>query len=334
VPIFQVDAPLLRLFQSQSLVVNGTPVSSLGNDQSVLQSVFENGLNAVRSEGRKWNVWLEGKQLINFEQPYVKSYAVVAAIDKYYQRGYPKLENMVDNAKKLIDRLILFGFPRENIITLFDENATSETLDQSLREFWEGGSHADADRVLFYFGGHGDTLPVEQDDDDPARAKGMLITYNFKNDQPSRTSFLVDNIVRDHFDLIKPRHFIALIDACASGMAIPRTLDKEEDDQRLAKARKLEMIRKAVSHRARDILVAGKNGQRALYEHGGIFTNALLKALDGRGDVNRDHIIEFDELSFTIKSDVSFQASSQFGKVQTPQSFSIGTGEVVFMKAN
>lgn len=65
---------------------------------------------------------------------------------------------MKENAKLLAESLHKFGFPEENIITLFDANATSQALEDSLKLFWRGGKYAYADRLFFYFGGHGDTL--------------------------------------------------------------------------------------------------------------------------------------------------------------------------------
>jgi hypothetical protein len=107
-------------------------------------------------------IWLEARKLAAYETPYKHSYAVVVAIDDYDRKhdpnhrpptGYPALSAMVSNAKTLVETLQKLGFEREHIVSLYDERATSDAVEAALKSFWPGGPTADADRVLFYFGG-------------------------------------------------------------------------------------------------------------------------------------------------------------------------------------
>ena len=68
---------------------------------------------------------------------------------------------MVDRVNELADALVQIGFPKEHIIKLYDGEATSEKIENALKEFWDGASHSSADRLLFYFGGHGDGYQEE-----------------------------------------------------------------------------------------------------------------------------------------------------------------------------
>ena len=62
---------------------------------------------------------------------------------------------MVERANELADVLAQIGFSEDHIIKLYDEAATSSKIENTLKEFWKGASHSDADRVFVYFGGHG-----------------------------------------------------------------------------------------------------------------------------------------------------------------------------------
>jgi uncharacterized caspase-like protein len=232
---------------------------------------------------------------------------------------------MVDGARKLIDKLTQLGFPRENIITLFDKEATSTQIDNVLKDFWEGAQHQDADRLLFYFAGHGDRLAGTSE-----RPRGILITSDYRKSQPTRTSFLLDDLVNRHFEYIKAKHVLVLLDACSSGLALARFQTKSDDEESLSRFYKLSTLRAETSIRSRNILVAGTTDEPALWDQGGVFTKALLRALDGAGDWNQDGLIQFGELALQVRREVSAQAGRR-GVKQRPDDFSIG-GSFVFIR--
>jgi hypothetical protein len=141
---------------------NGT--ISLGNTN---QSIFRQGLNLIEMSQQKFFYWREQDRLSAFQIPYKMSYAVLVAIDDYDRMkdphhrgrtGYHELSGMVDRSKELRDALVNVGFPNENIISLYDEKATSNNIEEILRKFWKGGVYDKADRVFIYFGGHGEVM--------------------------------------------------------------------------------------------------------------------------------------------------------------------------------
>ncbi len=150
----------------------------LGDDDALLQ-----GLNLLEGSARQFKFWNEEKVLSAFEDPYKKSYAVIVAIDDYERAsdvrkrgktGFSSLTGMVDRAKELVSALREVGFSESNIFKLYDEEATATTISETLAEFWKGGKYVDADRVLFYFGGHGDGEP----------GSGYLVTYDIDPVRP------------------------------------------------------------------------------------------------------------------------------------------------------
>jgi hypothetical protein len=133
-----------------------------------------------------------------------------------------------------------------------------------------------------------------------------------------------------HFPLVKAHHFVAFIDSCSSGLAIPgmKTLGDTKTPSRAT----LAQIRAAVEQPARNLMVAGTNSQPAIANAGGIFTQALTSGLKGDADLLNNRLIQFDELAVYLKRKVIDQAAGM-GLRQEPSAFkatNIGNGEVIF----
>jgi len=287
------------------------------------------GLNIFETAAQRFALWNEERRLQAFDQPYAKSYAIIAAIDDYDRvKGgfFKQLTGMVDRAKELRNILITVGFPEQNITFLPNEKATSTNLNNALFDFWTGGGRIkDADRVFFYFGGHGAG----------DNGAGYLITFDFDPDQYLRTTFLMSDVVDRHFKYINADHVLVAIDSCSSGLAVPgsRALTGEVEDPRLAEFRKLALIRADRESRARNLIVAGTGDQKALWDTGGIFTRALIDGLRGKADRNKDGVVQYDELTSYLRERVIVEAA--FKQVrQEPTEFRAthyGNGKVLFV---
>jgi uncharacterized caspase-like protein len=282
-------------------------------------------------------LWYEERRLQVFEAPYQNSFAVIAAIDDYDRlkdaeargpTGYPPLTNMVPYAKRLKQALIQLGFPEGNVITLFDEQATSDNLENALGEFWIGGSFENADRVILYFGGHGDHVD----------GNGFLVTYDFVSERPTRTSFLMSDFVGRQFPGITADHLLVAIDACSAGLAVPgaQTLGRW-DRLRRQRFATLAQIRADRSEKARNMLVAGTDEEPAVAaDGGGIFTLALISGLSGDADWLTDGVIQFNELAAHVDREVTSWAAG-LGVQQNPEAFvatQFGRGKVLFLTSD
>lgn len=314
-----------------SNVDSGTrTIQFLGNEDDVLLK----GVNLLETEVRQFKFWNEERVLSAFDDPYPKSYAIIAAIDDYdrvndpQQRGatgYRHLTDMVTRANELKKTLIATGFPEANIITLYDDQATRPALEDALGEFWEGGKHADADRLLFYFGGHGSGTA----------GGGFLVTYDIDPKRQTRTGFLMSKFLSEQFPNLKPRQVLVALDSCSSGLALAgtKTLDGGASQQDLERFATMAAIRADAYESARNILVAGTGEQKAMWETGGIFTQALIEGISGRADYVQDGVVQFDELSMFIDRQVTAKAAA-VGVRQDPRPFvatGFGPGKVLFM---
>ena len=121
---------------------------------------LQQGLNWIG----KLRFWFQEHKLTHYESPYRNSYAIVAAIDDYTRSkdpnhrkptGYPDLGFMVPQARQLTNLLQTVGFPGGNIITFFEQDATSDNINNALLRFWKAKNALVCDRLFFYFGGHG-----------------------------------------------------------------------------------------------------------------------------------------------------------------------------------
>jgi hypothetical protein len=328
VPSSVRTANLLRL--------NGVDIHSdalTPNSTSFLGDSPKTGLNIVENGKAVFLIWREEHKLSVFENPYANSFAVIVAIDDYERKndprrrgptGFGQLGSMVTNAEQLKKALVLQGFTPEKILTFYNQQAESGALNEVLRSFWQGGNRSSADRLFFYFGGHGSNIG----------RKGLLITYDYDPKTPTLTSILMHDLTGQQSENLVVKHVFIALDACDSGLALPTLGDGFRDASELKNFRSLSIIRNDTAPMSRNILVAGTGDQPAVYDNGGVFTQALVRGLEGQADENGDGIIEASELATFVKDEVAFQASKQ-GVVQQVRFYMLtayGTGEVIFIK--
>lgn len=337
----KLDTIPIDLQKTDWIAINGKPVNAdkfevhknkikLLGDEAALHK----GLNLIEAGKRRLLFWWEEQTLKQFHPPYKSSYVIIAAIDDYDRSksktrspsGYRRLDMMIEHAEEL--RLVLqqVGFPEENIFTFYDENATAAAIERALYNFWTGEKFTGADRLFFYFGGHGDAIGDN----------GYIVTYDHDQQRPTRTSILMRDLTGRHFENISAHHLMVVLDACSAGLSLPFFLSNDIDHVRLREFRKLTIIRGETEMRARNVLVAGTGEQRALWENGGIFTQSLIAGLKGQADYNEDRIIQFEELALYVKNRVRGKAA-ETGFNQVPSHFQAnkyGHGNILFLRPN
>jgi hypothetical protein len=338
---YTVNDPALQSWQGEGVSLNGHPVQvnidTSNNEVRFLgggvNDNLRQGLNVLTRGKQQALIWLEARKLAAYETPYKHSYAVVVAIDDYDRKhdpnhrpptGYPALSAMVSNAKTLVETLQKLGFEREHIVSLYDERATSDAVEAALKSFWPGGPTADADRVLFYFGGHGDKY----------RNVPYLATYDFDKSKPTLTSTRMMDLTEQQSQNIAAKHVLFILDACDSGLTLRGLGSAEAVDQQMRRFQALSAIRRDTEQPARNILVAGTGEQQALWQNGGVFTRAIIDGLNGEADLNQDGIIQFEELGVFVRNRVTAQAAQ--AAVRQDPDFRVldqyGSGRVVFVK--
>ena len=89
--------------------------------------------------------------------PTGRNYLLCIAIDKYRDKRFPELNNCVRDARALVSVLIeRYQFSENEVITLYDEKATSEGIYEAFMELVEGLEAND--NLVIYYSGHGEFL--------------------------------------------------------------------------------------------------------------------------------------------------------------------------------
>lgn len=127
------------------------------------------------------------------------------------------------------------------------------------------------DRVFIFFAGHGQTESLPE-----GGQEGYLIPVDGDGDHLFSTCISMTT-VRGFSDRLEAKHVFYAIDACYSGMALTRSGSMRGGDRLY--------LDRVARFRARQIVTAGRAGEQVVERGGhGIFTLALLMALDGNAD--------------------------------------------------
>jgi hypothetical protein len=208
---------------------------------------------------------------------YTGSHVLIVGINKY--PNLPKalqLQYAVNDATEVRDILVAhYGFPRENVKFLTDDQATLANIRAALSEFGDRLKVKADDRILVYFSGHGQTIK-----DGSGADRGFLVPSDAKVnlENPQLATFeatcLPMQEVWDKLDPSPAKHIAIIADACFSGL--------------LTKARSIGPeygLSAYLTMPARQAITAGGRGQKTWeadkYKHG-VFTFNLLQELKRR----------------------------------------------------
>lgn len=271
---------------------------------SLLEELKENDYNIVTIDGSDFQVnTSEINESISLDAPqtsalYENSWAVVVGINQY--QYWPQLSYAVNDAKGVSEVLHKeYGFAKERIFTLYDEEATRENIVRVLTETLADPNEVKpGDRVFMFYAGHGMTRTLPS-----GRNLGYIIPVDAKLDTFSTNSISMTHL-QDFSDMIPAKHVYFVMDSCYSGIALTRGAGMATDSKYLSEIS---------GRRARQILTAGGADQEVA--DGGpqghsIFTWNLLQGLDGAADLDNNQIITATELGAYVAPKVS-NASSQ-----------------------
>lgn len=239
-----------------------------------------------------------------------KNRAIVVGIDKYGAGDFPDLAFAVADARRVGAFLQGQGY---DVRLLLDEEATRERILGEL--FAAARELTDKDRLVFFFGGHGSTEKIGDQE------LGYLV--------PSGASGVGGMIGMEELrsasqTMAGVRHQLFILNACYGGsigmLRSMRAFDKSRPDY----------LKQIVARQARQFITAGGPDQQVL--DGGPnglswFTHFFLEATEGTAaDLDGDQTITFPELSAYLLPRAS-------NNVQTP-SFGVlpghALGEYIF----
>lgn len=242
---------------------------------------------------------------------YENSWALVIGINRY--TSAPPLGYAKQDAEAFANALTAnFGFPSTNIVTLFDEAASRESILSSFLHYADAGVSPD-DRIAVFFAGHGCTRTGRRGE------IGYLVPVD---GDPSNLTTLIrwDDLTRNA-ELIPAKHLIFLMDACYGGLAITRSL--VPGSGRFLKDMLQRYSRQVLTAGKADETVADSGGPRSGHS---IFTGHLLDALDGSA-ASADGIISANAVMAYVYDRVSRDPHSG----QSPHfGFFDGDGDFIF----
>ena len=153
------------------------------------------------------------------DQPNGVNWLLVIAIDKYEHCA--ELKNCVTDAQDVI-RVLTEKYNFEKVISLFNENATFDNINDQLKEL-SRAVRKDVDNLIIYFSGHGETEGNEEDEQ-----IGYLVPVEAR--QGKDRDYIPHLHFRSKLQLIPTRHTFVIIDACFSGSFFFNTRGKSDGD--------------------------------------------------------------------------------------------------------
>ncbi len=219
-----------------------------------------------------------------------RSYAVVVGIAAY--KNLPasaQLEFPNRDAEDIYAALISpegGQFPAENVHKLINERATVANIRHEIEE-WLPSVTKDNDRVLIYFAGHGFV----------SGGKGYLAPYDVDIHSVSTTAYPMDSLGSYVGGRIKGKWKVLITDACHSGAITPEA-DRKQVNQSLLDLQK-SLFSLTASRDREQSFESDKFGGGH-----GVFTYYVVKGLEGEADANGDGVVDADELSEYVHTNV------------------------------
>ena len=247
----------------------------------------------------------------NYASYYSNSRALIIGINKYVIAN--NLEYAVEDAKAVEEILnTKFKFPKKNIMTLINENATSSKIRTSYMSFVNNDVQQD-DRILFFFAGHGYTQEGKRGE------IGFLVPYD-GNCEDFSTLIRWDDLTRNA-ELIPAKHILFIMDACYGGLALTRATPPGS----------MRFLKDMLHRYSRQVLTAGKANE-LVSDSGGpipnhsVFTGHFIQGLEGKAASPEGVITASGVMSYVYE-----KVAKDFHSHQTPHyGFIDGDGDFIF----
>ena len=241
---------------------------------------------------------------------------LAVGINKYQNAAY-NLNYAQPDAQSFIDKIQGTGkniFKSINPIEIYDENATKDHIVSAFKSIMARAKPEDV--FLFYYAGHG-TLDEEHNDEYYLVPTDITKLYGDPTQLAAKGISATE--LRGYLTQVKSQKQIILMDACHSGGAL-KTLN----------VRAAATDEKAIVQLARSsgvVMIASSGTKQFATEFEqlkhGVFTYALLEALDGKAD-NGDKKITVNELKFFMEERVPELTKQYGGQSQYPTGYITG----------
>ena len=243
---------------------------------------------------------------------YNASYALVIG-NGNYTNGWDPLPGAIQDVKEVAEALQTHDFN----VTL-KTNLTADEFEDAFLTFVLDHGADENNRLLFYYAGHGYTLPLANEQE-----RGYLVMIDAPEPDTDKLGFVRESVNMETLvgesKAILARHVLFLFDCCFSG-----TILNARDRVRP------ESISDNIRHPVRQFITAGRANEPV--PDRSVFKTAFLDLIDGRAaEPFRDGYITGAELGLYLKNQVPIYNEAQhpqYGKIRDPK---LDKGDFVFV---
>ena len=266
-------------------------------------------LHPQTSRGMKISVRTRAGEHIEL---YNASYALVIG-NGNYTNGWDPLPGALQDVKEVAETLKTHGFN----VTLKTDLTTDE-FNEAFRTFVLEHGADENNRLLFYYAGHGYTLPLANEQE-----RGYLVMVDAPDPDTDKLGFARESVNMETLvgesKAIFARHVLFLFDSCFSG-----TILNARDRVRP------ESISDNIRYPVRQFITAGRANEPV--PDRSVFKTAFLDIIEGRAtEPFRDGYITGAELGLYLKNQVPIYNEAQhpqYGKIRDPK---LDKGDFVFV---
>jgi WD40 repeat protein len=314
----------VNIYQNDKLIITDDKVKTSGEGQKVVKTYAVEMAN----ETNEFKVKVINYQKIESKPDILKIdytgeviatstlHVLSVGINKYLNAAY-NLNYAQPDAQSFTEKLKLNGkniFKSINPIEIYDENATKENIITAFKSIVSRAKPEDV--FLFYYAGHG---TLDEQNNDEYYLVPSDVTKLYGDAKQLQTKGLSASELRGLLTQVKSQKQIILMDACHSGGAL-KSLN----------VRAAAMDEKAIVQLARSsgvVMIASSGSKQFATEFDelkhGVFTYALLEALDGKAD-NGDKKLTVNELKFFMEERVPELTKQYGGQAQYPTGYITG----------
>ena len=263
------------------------------------------GLHAVEKKGIELLIKDKSGKKVGI---YAQSHALIIGVSDY-TRGWPDIESIPDEIKKLQHSLRDHGFTVKIVM-----NPESAQLFKAYTDFINKYGYGSDNRLLLFFSGHGYSRQEGK--------KGYLVPVDAPDPRKDEVGFLRKALnmtqILTWSRQIESKHALFLFDSCFSGTIFKtRALPSHPPH-----------ISDLTSRPIRQFISAGSAGEEVPARS--VFTPSFIRGINGKADMNRDGYVTGTELGIYLHDTVVNYRKGQtpqYGKIKDPD---LDEGDFVF----
>ncbi len=318
-------------------VVNSSPKILPTNDFQVMSperettSLWRDSLKGLQRWANANGLGKALQEIIQGPPPFRSSYALLMGVSDY--KRMDRLPRVTDDLNNLSRVLRALGF---TVVRVENEKLTLANV-RSPQAFFETASIGPDDRLLVFFAGHGFRRIEGRTE------RGYLALIDAANGEANRQNTIAMEEFVAWAQRVPAKHLLVLLEACFSGLAVGGRdvqMMGEEDAPAGHTAPDPVALYDLAKDSGRYLVMAGDENQRVPMADkwgGGLFTSAVIQALQGRADIDKDGFVTAREMYPWVRTYVSSEARAVLGTDVTPLFKDLGRtvskGEFVFTKA-